>query len=728
MTNIRLHEGGILALIHRQASKLMDTDNMYIALYDEATDTVRFPLAFVDGNRIDVTTTEGWQPRKAGKGRTEEIIRSKQPLFSATKAESEAWYGLPGHEEYVGRPFASWLGVPMMVGDKVLGVIATYHLTRDYVYNRDDREILQAMANQAAIALDNTRLFDDLQERIEELEGLQAVGMALTSESDLEQLLSRVTEKAAEVLEADLATVYLYDRATNEFYLPILVGAKSQPLPSKDGIAARVIEGGELVIAEDSFVHPLLKDSSFIRNRGVKSSAAIPLKYGKEPVGILFINYVREPHRFTDSDKRAIRIFADQAATAINMAGLLYDAKRQLETVQEVVRAVEVHAKLPDYLQSILNLTLGEVGARDGTIQLLDKATNELIIRARAGKLAQKSHEYERIPLSKGITGRAARDKQTAYASNIEQADDYLVYIEGTRSEIAVPMIIGRDQPGDGRLIGVLNVESPVADAFKPYSRGLLERIADQAAVLIQQKIEAEELEARRLAAEVSAGVGMVTAEVAHHVKNLAGIIRTCDKRLSTQLSGLTTQQVEDLNIILQNAQGIMEAADDLFKPYNPEPKAEVSIALILAEALSVIGAQPDIGIQVNLAPDLPRVQVQAQKIQSYIVEILDNAIKFTRRRLKKEGLERGQVEVSGTCVQGSMIELAFTNHGPAIARERWEGIFRLFSADAQGQSEPQSYGLGLWGARTALRLHGGDVYVLESNAHQTTFLMRLPV
>jgi signal transduction histidine kinase len=407
---------------------------------------------------------------------------------------------------------------------------------------------------------------------------------------------------------------------------------------------------------------------------------------------------------------------------------LLYDAKRQLETVQEIVRAVEVHAKLPSYLHSILDLTLEKVGARDGTIQLLDKTTNELVVRARAGKLAQRSHEYERIPLSKGITGRAARDRQMVYVSNIEQADDYLAYIEGTRSEIAIPMTIGRDQPGGGRLIGVLNVESPVADAFKPYSRGLLERIADQAAVLIQQKMEAEELEARRLAAEVSAGVGMVTAEVAHHVKNLAGIIRVCDQRLSTQLSGLTTQQREDLDIILQNAQGIMEAADDLFKPYKPEPKAEVSIGLILGEALSVVGIQPDIGIQVNLAPDLPRVLVQAQKIQSYIVEILDNAIKFTRRRLKEEMLQRGQVEVNGTCVSGNIIELAFTNHGPAIPRERWEEIFKLFSTDEQGQGESQSYGLGLWGARTTLRLHGGDVYVLESNTNQTTFLMRLPV
>ncbi|MCX6032279.1 MAG: GAF domain-containing protein [Chloroflexi bacterium] len=178
-SGIRLHEDEVLDLIHKQASQLMDTNNMYIALYDEATDTVRFGLAFVDGKPIDVRTTEGWQPRTGGKGRTEEIIRTKQPIFTATKAESETWYASPEHEEYTGGPiWASWLGVPMMVGEKVLGVIATYHPARDYVYSGDDLAILQAMANQAAIALDNAYMFYDVNRR---LEALVEFGQAVTS-------------------------------------------------------------------------------------------------------------------------------------------------------------------------------------------------------------------------------------------------------------------------------------------------------------------------------------------------------------------------------------------------------------------------------------------------------------------------------------------------------------------------------------------------------------------
>ena len=101
-STIRLREQEILDLIYRKASGLMDTNNMYIALYDEQTDIVRFGLAFVNGKRIDIEKDRRWQPRKAGKGKTEEIIRKKKPIFHAAEAEAKAWYAQPGRKDYLG--------------------------------------------------------------------------------------------------------------------------------------------------------------------------------------------------------------------------------------------------------------------------------------------------------------------------------------------------------------------------------------------------------------------------------------------------------------------------------------------------------------------------------------------------------------------------------------------------------------------------------------------------
>ncbi len=160
--SVDLNELQVLHLIHKKLDPLMETENMYIALYDHATDMVRFPLMFIDGQANEVPA------RKAGSGRTEHIIETKKPIFIATREESIAWYKQTGREEYIGEPFASWIGVPLISGDKAIGVIATYHKTDDYVYDQDDLEVLQAIANQSAIALEVTH-------RVAELKALQGL-------------------------------------------------------------------------------------------------------------------------------------------------------------------------------------------------------------------------------------------------------------------------------------------------------------------------------------------------------------------------------------------------------------------------------------------------------------------------------------------------------------------------------------------------------------------------
>ncbi len=167
-TSIQLSEQQIVEMIYKWASQVMDTKNMYIALYDETRDEVRFALAYRDDRRVDVETEAGWQPRRAGKGRTEWIIRHRQPLLDETKAESEAWYREPGRKEYIGQPFASWVGVPMIARDKVLGVIATYHASEEYVYDEGDVQVLTMLANQAAVALENARLYANMEQMVVE--------------------------------------------------------------------------------------------------------------------------------------------------------------------------------------------------------------------------------------------------------------------------------------------------------------------------------------------------------------------------------------------------------------------------------------------------------------------------------------------------------------------------------------------------------------------------------
>lgn len=177
-SGIRLTEKEVFELIYEQASEKLGMKNLLIALYDENTDTVQPVLASVKGMRVDVEKEPGWEPRKGCNdeyGKTEKIIRRKKYLLLNTREEitKTAFSPIPGHKNYEGRTPNSWLGVPMMFGDKVLGVIAIYDYGKDYLYNADDVEILQSLADQAAIALENIRLFQDKEKLVNGLRDAQ---------------------------------------------------------------------------------------------------------------------------------------------------------------------------------------------------------------------------------------------------------------------------------------------------------------------------------------------------------------------------------------------------------------------------------------------------------------------------------------------------------------------------------------------------------------------------
>ena len=108
--------------------------------------------------------------------------------------ESRAWYARTGHEEYVGA-FGSWLGVPMMLGGRVLGVIATYHPTREYVYSVDDLNVLQAIANQAANAIHNTQQYNQLEATLIALEKEQSKRLAAEKWETLGQAATNLAHR-----------------------------------------------------------------------------------------------------------------------------------------------------------------------------------------------------------------------------------------------------------------------------------------------------------------------------------------------------------------------------------------------------------------------------------------------------------------------------------------------------------------------------------------------------
>lgn len=730
-SEVHLKKEEIFEAIYSQVIQLTGAQDMYIALYDEETGDIRFPLATEKGKRVQYLTRKADMEKR---GTTEEIIFTRKPILHKTKKDAEKWYGQPGHEERVGLINPSWLGVPMMVGKRALGVIAIYDWGQEHAYDEQDLQVFSAMASQAAFSLVN----QELNRRNAALTSLNEIGTTLTSGIRLkeEEIVNLIFTETQNLTGAQDLYIARYDEETGEICFALATEKGERvTYPSRKANMEKRGKTEEIIFTRKPILHRTMREAKewysqfghaeYIGNIQ-PSWLGVPMMVGERVLGIIAAVDLEKEYVFDELDREVLLSMANQAAIALDNSRLYYGVNQQLEiankgleTVQEIINAVEIYADLPSFLQAILDNMLSRINASSGTIQLYDAKREELIIWARAGNIVNRS--YEHIPLNKGITGKAAREKHIVYEPNIKGSSDYLDYFAESRSELAIPMVVG------DTLIGIINAEDPKFDAFDEYSRRLVERLAFQLPILIRQKQKAQEYEEKKLTDQVNRSLGLITAEVAHKVGNDAGKIRVYTRE---QIDNLVEgdPQKEIYRKILSTVEGMIDATDDLFKPFAKEDKAETGVNEMVRVTISQCHIPENIHLSVNLDENLPKTRVQVRKVQSYMVELLTNAIKYETKGMAEKKSSAGSVEIMSCRGKNDFIEIHFTNHGPSISPDRWDSIFKVFSARGQHTKNEQSYGLGLWGARTAMQEQGGNVMLLESNDQNTTFVVLLPI
>lgn len=379
---IRLDQDGMLALIVEQIDSLMDARNMYIALYDSFLKNLSFPIArekgvvdkAVEGKERSVDLediTKG--------GFTEIVIRTQKPLLVTNV---KAWCD----ENDMALPISpipkSWIGVPIMLEDKILGIISLRSHEAENAYNREDLEILQAMAGQAAVALENVRLYGELsdfnenlerrvQERTAQLTALQDIGVKLASQLDLQEVLEAIVQHAATLTNADFFTLFPYDPDKGVFEPGIRRGkvTVAPSIPGNSGITARAVKAQEPIFVEDTKKHPDTK-RIFIQDKEIRAFASVPLLSRGRSVGVLYVNYF-EPHAFSQEEQEIIRLLVNQAAVAIENARLY---EKLEERVKERTRELEMaNDELRRARDREIWAALGEV-----TAGLIHKMSNSL--------------------------------------------------------------------------------------------------------------------------------------------------------------------------------------------------------------------------------------------------------------------------------------------------------------------------------------------------------------
>ncbi len=496
--------------------------------------------------------------------------------------------------------------------DELLGFLAVDEPADGRRPSREEIGVLEIFANQAAIAIENARLYAHTKARARQLVTLNEVSRSITSTLDLSAVLRLIMEKVVEILDVEAGSLLLMDKDAEELVFQIALGPvetklKDARMPLGSGIAGTVAQTGEPLIVNDVHLDPRwYTDLDLLTDFATQSILCVPLISHDKVIGVVEAVNKKDGSPFDEEDLNLLTSFAAQAAIAIENARLytmtdqeLARRVEELSTMQKIDR--ELNATLD--FQRVMSLTLQwamrVTGATAGSLDLVDYEQEGLFLLASEGFPSTiERYQHEPWPLRSGIVGRVARTGEVALVSDVSRDPDYMAVNQETRSQLSVP--ISREE----RVIGVLTLESPELDGFNEDDLAFVIRLADHAAIAIENArlydvtqrglLEIEE-RARRLAVinrvsallNASLDLSIITQNVVNELANVTGADQ-CRLVLFDEEQGTGSVQAEYITTP-GAADVLIPMADNPVYESLREARRPLLITDVTADPLSVV-------------------------------------------------------------------------------------------------------------------------------------------
>jgi GAF domain-containing protein len=434
-------------------------------------------------------------------------LHHKEPIFA--KESATIYNILQGNEHIRQESFGqrekirSTAIVPLQIGDESVGVLFV-NFRQIQRFNATQKLFIEGLAHYAAIAIKNAQAFDTLiQRRVRELEILQKIDRELSRTLELETVLNTLLRLAHEHIPAEEASILLYNPRTQSLETAAAIGRYAEisrnqiiSLQETKAITGWVLE--EKKPAKVNNVHQDLpwRDLHFPVATDTISELDVPLLDGDEAVGVFNFESIKEG-AFHLEDQDFLVTLAGQAVLAIKKAQAYEREKRfaqESQVLNEISKEITSQLDHVRVFNLILDKALELTHSHMGNLMLYDPDKHDLWMAAERGVAQDKKNR--RQSLDEGIVGHVARTKDLLNVdlSQPPWRDVNLDFIPGTRSELAVPMLAGKE------LRGVLNVESPNPNNFNESDERLLQGLAGLAVVALQNA-QAYEQE-KRLAQE----------------------------------------------------------------------------------------------------------------------------------------------------------------------------------------------------------------------------------
>jgi len=654
-----------------------------------------------------------------GKGYTGWIVRNKRPLLVPdVDARRDIRPDLlPGEH-----PFGAYVGLPLLAGDELIGTLVLVH-DQAGAFDEEDLRLLEALAGQAAAAIRNARLYEEVTRRHRELAALYAVAEVANRSLDLDMLLQHALDRVIEVTHAQGGGIRLLDPRTNEAVLTAHRGLPEAYIREagrfqlSQEIVGWVARTGEPTLSDDMWTDPRVSPRVrvLLRKVGHRSLAQVPLRAQERVVGTLGV-VARAPGFFKEDDLRLLDAIGQQLGVAIVNAQLFEETQRtarRLAALNAVASVINQPLPLQEIMDQAVDKVIEVVEADAGGIRLLDRATGELVIVSSRGLTPEYVRQVDRLRLGEGIVGWVAQSGEPIVVEDLSRDPRVVTMataMEGFRTFAVVPLRAREE------IVGTLGVVTRQRRVFTTEDLDLLASIGHQIGVAIENdRLRQQALEAERLAA-----VGRIAGTLAHDLRGpLGGIMRSAEFLARPELSDATRRKLS--RAIVAMARRLINTAQEILDytrggrmalrltPYN--------LPAFLDEVLDVLRVDfSDRGIEVSVKWDYTgEVWMDPDRIAQVVYNIAANA-----RDAMPEG---GRLTVTTRQV-GEWVEMRFTDTGPGVPPELAERIFEPFFSHGKREGA----GLGLSIARRIVREHGGEIVVESPPGGGATFVVRLPL
>jgi GAF domain-containing protein len=707
----------------------------------------------IDGDKLRSVANYGPLPQRRGEG-LNSMDRRSIPGRTVIDRRTLHIHDLAAEpEDELPASFARSLGVrtvlatPLMREGVPIGAILIRRL-EVRPFSEKQIKLLETFADQAVIAIENVRLFQELSEALEQQTATSEIlGVIASSPTDIQPVLKTVAANAARLCEATDAQIRLVEGDGTR----LVASFGNVPAPEFSPTSPGRVGGRAILNRETVHVHDLVEasktdflDAREVVNRtGTRTILSTPMLREGTAIGVINIRRT-EVRPFSERQIKLLETFAAQAVIAIENVRLFQELQArtrelarsvgELKALGEVGQAVSSTLDLQTVLSTIVGHAVQLSGASGGVVYEYDEAKQEFHLRASQRMEDEVVEALRATPvrLGQGATGQAATTRAPVQFPNIlEQRESTATTVRpivarlGYRSVLAVPLL------REGKIMGALTVWRKEVGDFSPEVVNLLQTFATQSALAIQNARLFREIEDKSRQIEAAnRHKSEFLANMSHELRTPLNAIIGFSEVLGERLFGeLNEKQAEYTDDILTSGRHLLSLINEILDLSKVEAgRMELELAtfdlpLAIDNARTFVRERATKhGITLDVAVDerLGDFVGDERKIKQILLNLLSNAVKFTP--------EGGRIGMKARQADGA-VEISVSDTGIGIAPEDQPKIFEEFrQVGGDYAHKVEGTGLGLTLAKKFVELHGGRIWVESEVGKGSKFTFTLPI